>query len=95
MGLCWTSALGLGRFSISGWPRYDQWMGLLCLLFLVFPWAKIEFVFLYSILHFGPILGVFPCLTCKTSEFTKTMEMVSSKPLSTLFSVNSILLLVV
>jgi hypothetical protein len=33
----------------------------------------------FTLLHFGPVLGVFLCLTCKTSEFSETREMVSLK----------------
>jgi hypothetical protein len=36
---------------------------------------------------------MFPYITCKTSELTKTMEIVSFKVLSILFLVNSIQML--
>jgi hypothetical protein len=35
-------------------------LGLLCLLFLVLPWAKIEFVFL---LLFSPLWTIFRCVS--------------------------------
>jgi hypothetical protein len=41
-------------------PRYDKWLGLLCLLILVLPWAKIEFVFL---LLFSPLWTIFRCVS--------------------------------
>jgi hypothetical protein len=66
--------------------------GLLSILFLFLLWARCNSAIL---LLFRPNYDVFSCLSCKTSELTKAMEIVSFKLLSMLFLVNFIQMLAV
>jgi hypothetical protein len=72
-------------------PKPRLWCGLirllwisrlLSILFLFLLWARCNSAIL---LLFHPNYDVFSCLSCKTSELTKAMEMVSFKLLSMLF----------
>jgi hypothetical protein len=81
-------------------PRPRLWCGLVQLLWIS-RLLSILFLFLLRarcnsaiLLLFRPNYDVFSCLSCKTSELTKAMEMVSFKLLSILFLVNFIQLLV-
>jgi hypothetical protein len=83
--------LGLGLTCSVGLPGCVGFLGFFPSCFAM---GQNEFVFLLILFStFGPLLGVFSCTLCKTSEFTKTMEMVSSKSLSILFLVNFIQML--
>jgi hypothetical protein len=65
-----------------GQPIFDHLNGLLSILFLFCFEMNVVLHFFYS---FWPTYGVFPCISRKISESTKTMEMVSLNPLSMLF----------
>jgi hypothetical protein len=80
-------------------PRPRLWCGLirllwisrlLSILFLFLLWVRCNSTFL---LLFRSNYDVFSCLSCKTSELTKAMEMVSFKLISMLFLVNFIQML--
>jgi hypothetical protein len=73
--------LGLGYGGIVGWPRFDPGLGpfRFFVFFSCFALGQDRICVSFTLLHFGPVLGVFLCLTCKTSEFSETREMVSLK----------------
>jgi hypothetical protein len=79
------SALGLDHVSEVRWPKFDMWSRLLSflpLLCFALLWAmSFHVLFFFS----WPNYDVFPYITYKTKDSTKTMEIVSIKALSTLF----------
>jgi hypothetical protein len=85
--------LGLVLGSEVGWPKFLYLFGLLSMPCMFCYGLNVVLLFFFSFHLFWPICDVFPYITCKTSELTKIMEIISFKVLFILFLVNSIRML--